>query len=75
MWGSSGQLNENRGTIKKRVMVLAVANNDPAFVTAQFSTDEFIIIYRIYAQCVICSGYAIFTDYTGSDEPLLHIIL
>ena len=61
--------------LRKESRVLAVANNDLAFVTTQFSMEEFIIIYRLYALYEVCFGYAIFTDYTGSDEPLLNIIL
>ena len=61
--------------LRRESGVLAVANNDLAFVTTQFSMDEFIVIYRIYALFVVCFGYAIFTDYTCSDEPLLNIIL
>lgn len=59
----------------KRVLGAGLANNDPAFVTTRFSMDEFIIIYKIYAPYVVYFGYAIFTDYTGSDEPLLNFIL
>lgn len=58
--------------LKREPWVLAVANTDPAFVTTQLPTDGFIIIYRICALYVVCFGYAIFTDYIGSDEPLLH---
>lgn len=61
--------------LRKESQVLAVANNDLAFVTTQFSMEEFIIIYRLYPLYEVCFGYAKFTDYTRSDEPLLNIIL